>query len=251
MADEPKLSNREILNSLLQNNKTLAPEIFDGEEKLRPEVSQKLNEIADFIKNNLLAAVNKITINDIVICGNLSGYIYNSKSDLDLAIIIEKVPGAEPLITNLNDLFRQRGFKFSIFGHRVDYGLCDTFVTGSNYSILRNEWNLRPEHQEFTFDSEFFYSEYCRFDAEVHIIAKNLKKIKDSYFTLESCRIMTEYLDYLKENALQVKRHHPEHEYSLAFNLFRGMKHLGAYIHFRTLVKNSINYNHNLPEQNP
>ncbi len=245
MADTQKADYREYIKTLLQHHEVLCPDIFDKNMVMLPEVFAKLNEIAQFMQDKILPSFKNFKILDIILCGNLCGYIYNDKTDIDLAIVFEKIDGAQNLIKNINLSLPKRGFQFEIYGHRVDYGLVESFITGSNYSLLRNEWNKKPEYRKFMFDFDYFYSKYCQFDAEVHLIVKNLEKEGDTFLTMESCRILTEYLDYLKENGLQLKRHHPEHEYSLDYNIFRCMKHMGTYNHFRNFVQDSINHHRN------
>ncbi len=231
--------NREYLKKIMQNQQILCPEIFSEENKLRPEVNDKLLKIADFLKHHIIRCLGKVEISDILICGNLCGYIYNESSDLDFFIFIEKMEGAETLLKNLNHSFHARGFNFNIYGHWVDYSVKDRNLIGSSYSLLKQAWNKEPQRREFSYDFENFYLQYCRLDAEIHTVVSQMPKTSQGFLTPLGCEIMAEYLQYLRTSALETKKHHPEHEYALSYNLYRGLKHMGVYSHFERYLQES------------
>lgn len=244
-----------LVQKILNHNETLSPLFFDGSAVLWPEVEQKLLVIADIFRQKLLANLNGVDILDIVACGNLCGYIYNADSDWDLAIVTNDFAG-KPEVTNhilgyFNSTLADRGFRFSIAGHAVDYfALQSSDFIGCGYSLLKHEWIKKPVKRSFSFTPQFCFEQYCLLSSEVHHVVHSLPKYHNSFLTEESCDELEKYLEYLRRTGLEAKRDHPEHEYSLAYNLFRCLKYFGTYNHFRSYIRDSRNFHANRGAEN-
>jgi hypothetical protein len=129
-------------------------DIWDENDKLKPEIAEKLLKIArDFYEGLDLAA----PILDITITGSIANYNWTEKSDIDLHILIDyaAVNKDTELVkkylsqakTNWN-----KNHEIMIKDHEVEVYVQDNnephHSTGV-YSILNDEWIIKPERAEF------------------------------------------------------------------------------------------------------
>jgi predicted nucleotidyltransferase len=129
-------------------------DIWDENDKLKPEIAEKLLKIArDFYEGLDLAA----PILDITITGSIANYNWTEKSDIDLHILIDYAAVNEDIElvkkylseakTNWN-----KNHEIMIKDHEVEVYVQDNnephHSTGV-YSILNDEWIIKPERAEF------------------------------------------------------------------------------------------------------
>ena len=84
---------------LLQMQPTLHPKIFSADERLLPDVRQKIMEAADFMIRQRVSRFYGLKVADIVIVGSAGGYMYHENSDIDVRIFLET---DNPTIKNLS-----------------------------------------------------------------------------------------------------------------------------------------------------
>lgn len=73
----------------LEIHKTLNPKIWDQDNNLLEDVEEKIYEIVDEFKNQLVEDGVKLEIDDIYILGSNANYNYTEESDLDIHIIAD------------------------------------------------------------------------------------------------------------------------------------------------------------------
>lgn len=129
-------------------------DIWDENDKLKPEIAKKLLKIArDFYEGLDLAA----PILDITITGSIANYNWTEKSDIDLHILIDYAAVNED--TELVKKFLSqaktnwnKNHEIMIKDHEVE-----TYVQDNNephhstgvYSVLGDDWIIKPEPAEF------------------------------------------------------------------------------------------------------
>lgn len=74
---------------LLQTQPTLHPKIFGADERLLPDVRQKIMKTADFMIRQRVSGLYGLKVADIVIVGSAGGYMYHENSDIDVRIFLE------------------------------------------------------------------------------------------------------------------------------------------------------------------
>lgn len=240
---------KEFVRNLLTVQPARCPDFFTKQDTLLPDVEKKLNEIGKFSIQKFLTPIKKAQVEDVMLCGNLCGFVYGETSDLDMAIIVNNFSGdfetTKHILQTINLSILSRGFNFMIGKHPIDLFFIQREQLLANYSLTRSIWTNKPIKKTFNFDADFCFKQYCLFSREVHQVVHDLPKINDAFLTPESCDILEKYLNYLKDRALKSKQNHPEHEYCLDYNLFRCLKHFGTYNHFREYIRDSRNFHAN------
>jgi len=153
-------------NTILQSFKIqdeLNPLIWnrsgDGEYVIKPEVREKLIEIAENFIDFLGVDVD---VEDITMTGSLSNYNWSSFSDIDLHIIVDfdsididddllrQLFNSKKTIWNSTHDVEVYGFEVEVY---VQNQSEPHFATGV-YSIMYDEWINEPQQEEVTFDDE-------------------------------------------------------------------------------------------------
>ena len=138
----------------------LNPDIWDADLTLKADIRERLQHIAEnfMIQMNLPVSL----IKDIVLTGSLANYNWSEYSDVDLHILIDfkDVNIDEELVRdyfkshtsnwNLRHNIRMRGFEVEIYVQDVD----EPHVSTGIYSILNDDWVVRPRHEEPEIDME-------------------------------------------------------------------------------------------------
>jgi len=76
------------LNESIEKHDNLNPAIWDGD-KLKPEVREKLLQIVDIFKQNLIEDDIDLDIKDVYLIGSNAGYNYTKDSDIDCHIMAD------------------------------------------------------------------------------------------------------------------------------------------------------------------
>ncbi len=147
--------DKELLNSF-SLQKTLPPQLYDGEQ-LKPEVREKLLNVAyDFLDQIEI----EVKVEDILIVGSCAGYNWSRFSDIDLHIVTdyEKIDNNLDLVTSMT---RAIGSNWNIkhdiklFGYDLELyleDLNDPPVTNGSYSVLNDEWVEKPVKDKGKYD---------------------------------------------------------------------------------------------------
>lgn len=221
--------NQELNNKLWEKIENKGENSYS----LKPDVSKKLKEIADFfIDTN---DIPKEAVKDIRIVGSSCNYNYNKYSDLDLHIVVDfdKIHKDCPIVTDytwaIKQIFNQE-HDISIYGIDVEiYVEPIEQEANSNgvYSLTQNKWLKVPEKIKPTKNDSAV-------QAKFNEIKEAIDKIEDS-----------EYADKLLDKIYSMRKAGLESggEFStenLAFKLLRN----GGYIDkLRTMKKKKIDKN--------
>lgn len=83
------LNESEDIEEDVEKHDELNPKLFGTDHKLKPEVREKLLEIADDFKSKLEEDEIKFKLKDVKIVGSNCSYNYNEDSDLDLHLVAD------------------------------------------------------------------------------------------------------------------------------------------------------------------
>jgi len=137
----------------------LNPKVWDGEE-INQEVREQLLQIAqDFYDGTELEA----DVKDIILTGSLANYNWSEKySDYDLHILIDfvEINDDEELVKKYCDSVKNiwNGLHdIKIEGYEVEVyiqGIKEPHKASGIYSLLNDEWNIKPSKKDFEPDEE-------------------------------------------------------------------------------------------------
>lgn len=170
----------------------LNPRLWDRNEHLRPEVQDKLMEIARDFQEFL--GVPDLDVKDITVSGSNAAYNYTKNSDIDLHVVID-LPAADSSEV-YRELFDAKKFQYNA-QHNIRIGGAEVelYVQNPNqehhsqgiYSLLRNAWISVPRRRKAEVDDISTRSKYedlaARIDKTVQAgdhenISGLMKKIK-------------------------------------------------------------------------
>lgn len=86
-----------------KSKKVLNPKIWNPDNSLKPEIKDQIEKVVQKFKDYLANLKIDIDIDDVILVGSNASYNYNSKSDLDIHII---VPEADENILKLYDSYK-------------------------------------------------------------------------------------------------------------------------------------------------
>jgi predicted nucleotidyltransferase len=127
-------------------------------DQMRPEIRHRLQKIAEEFIEKL--DLPNAEIKDIILTGSLANYNWSEYSDLDVHIIVDfrEIGEDEGLIKKYFDAVRanwNRIHDIKVKGYEVELYVQDDdekHTSTGIYSILNDEWELRPSRQEFSID---------------------------------------------------------------------------------------------------
>jgi hypothetical protein len=137
----------------------LNPKIWDKNQKLRPEIRKTLLKIADDYFESL--ELGSVDIEDVTLTGSLANYNWSQYSDVDLHMLIDykEVPVDESLIQDFlktKSTAWNQNHDIKIYGYDVELyvqDISEEHVSTGVYSILKNEWILKPERKPIKIDN--------------------------------------------------------------------------------------------------
>lgn len=142
--------------SSFQLHSTLNPKIWENH-KLKPEISDKLEEIADDFVDFL--NVSWVEPKDILIVGSIANYNWSEFSDIDLHIVIdfsevdEKTELVEQYFNSMKKEWNNTHDSISIYGFPVELYVQDVSekpASSGVYSIYEDKWLLEPSDDTFS-----------------------------------------------------------------------------------------------------
>ena len=137
--------------SSFKTQETLEPQFWTPQKQLDPDIAARLRKIAtEFFEGLDLPGVQII---DITFTGSLANYNWSTYSDVDVHIIVDfdAVDENEQIVRemfNAKKALWNRQHDIRIFGFEVELyveNLDDEHTSSGVYSILRNEWVVKPE----------------------------------------------------------------------------------------------------------
>jgi hypothetical protein len=142
------------LDDAVKFNDQLNPRIWGADEHLRPEVRERLLEIAQDFREFL--GVKDLDLKDITISGSNAAYTYTPNSDIDLHLVV-RMPDNEVY----RELFDAKKFQYNeqhnikIGGYDVELYVQDAdqpHISQGIYSVVNNEWIQVPRRVKAVVD---------------------------------------------------------------------------------------------------
>ena len=146
-------------------NDKLNPRLWGNDEHLKPEVRNRLLEIADDFREFL--GINDLQLKDITISGSNAAYTYTPHSDIDLHLVVD-LPEAD-VSEVYRELFDAKKYQYNdmhnikISGYDVELYVQDAnknHVSQGIYSVLNNEWIDVPKRRKPDVDDISTRSKY-------------------------------------------------------------------------------------------
>ncbi len=231
-------------------NEGLCPAVFQDENKIFTPVQEGLERIADFWLRQTRKIFPEIKPKDIIIYGDLMGYVYNSLSEVSIGILSELPQECLPHIDDINETLVANEFAYKFLLRPIHCRLLPQLFTGiPSYSLSQKKWIIQPQRREFSFTTEELCQAFPEYQIGVHFFIDSLPKHENGLLTMESCKIVEKYLQDLEAEAMDLWKNSSEHEYNLGYLLWRTFKEVGGVRHFNLLLSKSYNYNINELEQ--
>lgn len=170
----------EVLNSFVMNA-NLEEQIW-GDEKLNPEVSKKLTQIAnDYFET--LKLPSKVKIKDIIFTGSLANFNWSKFSDVDLHLVIDTtlIEGTKDFVqeffwsqkTIWNDEHDIKIFDYPVELYVQD--VKDKLTATSVYSVKFDKWILKPKKENFKINKKVIKKKSQEFIDKVKAIKKDFE----------------------------------------------------------------------------
>lgn len=170
----------------------LNPKLWTADEKLKPEVEEKIKQIVDIFLNGLLEDEIKINVKDILIIGSNASYNYTPHSDLDLHIIVDtdNLQCPDNLYSKLYSAYR------SLFNKRLDIDFYNIpvelyiedestpRVSNGVYSVLNKEWLQEPQYVNIPdMDMDIFDAELAKWEERYRQVSNDAVRELEEYYT--------------------------------------------------------------------
>ena len=169
------------LDDAVKFNDQLNPRLWDDREHLRPEVQERLLEIADDFREFL--GVTDLAIKDITVSGSNAAYTYTPNSDIDLHLVVDM-----PDNPVYRELFDAKKFQYNeqhditIGGADVELYVQDAdrpHISQGVYSLLNNDWLQVPRRVKSVVDDTSTRNKFEKVGRQIEaaIRSGNLKRI--------------------------------------------------------------------------
>ena len=206
----------------IEKHDTLNSKLFDGEE-LKPEVADKIEQIAYQFVKELNDDGIRFTLKDIVLLGSNVSYNYTKDSDLDIHLIADS-SGLEcpdelyPLLYSAYRSMFNKNYDIKIKGIPAEiYVEMDEPVAKSNgiYS-LNNGWLKKPEQRDIP-------------DLDEEAFDKLFNEWEDKYFDLMEKDATSEDIENFIEDLYDLRKESiaTEGEYGLGNLVFKEFRNMG------------------------
>ncbi|MBR2299028.1 MAG: hypothetical protein IJ870_00445 [Alphaproteobacteria bacterium] len=234
-------SARNMLAPLLENKGMLPRDIFDYQNEMHADIEAHIRRCLPFAKRELISFF-KAPLEDVVCMGEICTPLHNSKSNIDIAFVVDTTLD-DQILKNISVSLDTRGFVFKIYDHQMHFRVVkpkDLFRP--NWSVMRHTWNILPQIRVFSYSLDDLLRAYTNLNNDFHAKLDNLEKNKAGFYTPQSCEVITKYFDNLEQRAKDTLQNHPEHEYALDYILFKALDIFGVRRHFRQTVAQSECY---------
>ena len=143
---------KETVHRLLTPQETLAPWIFDENQKMLSDVRRKLLDMAQKMIDETIAPIKGLEVTDICLHGSLSDYFYHDKSDIDLFIevknkscqsIAKDQKHFDMFLSSQTATYRKHPFFSQNRLIDIKMGVNEIQFVGV-YSILNDKWRIKP-----------------------------------------------------------------------------------------------------------
>ena len=176
--------------------------------KMKPDVKKTLLKIADDYFESL--ELPGVDIEDVTMTGSLSNYNWSKYSDVDLHIVVDydDLPMERELV---QDFFKSKSSNWNkehdvkIYGYDVELYVQDInephHSTGV-YSILNNEWNIKPEKKEISFNDKSVKEKAERLMDRIEEIYDEMDEVGNEE-TIERVNKLTEKIKKMRQSGLE------------------------------------------------
>lgn len=177
----------DIISSFTTND-TLNPNIWDSDETLKPEISIKLNQIANkFIED--IGLPTNAKVKDVILTGSIANYNWSKYSDIDLHVIIHfaDIDQSTEFVKSFMDMKRaiwNDKHNIIIKGFEVETYIQDDVekhIASGEYSLTNEEWIVKPTKEEHKIDFSLVDTKVDGLTGYVPILQKYMdeKKYQD------------------------------------------------------------------------
>lgn len=145
---------RKVITEALEIHDELNPKLFNQNDKLKPDVRQKILEIVDEFLDNV-ENMTDIILNplDIYLLGSNASYNYTEYSDVDVHIVInfdtiDDNTGLVQALMNLQKADFNTNYDISIHGIDVELYVEDvrsSTLSNGIYSVMNDDWIKKPQ----------------------------------------------------------------------------------------------------------
>jgi hypothetical protein len=169
------------LDDAVKFNDQLNPRLWNDREHLRPEVQERLLEIAQDFREFL--GVTDLAIKDVTVSGSNAAYTYTPNSDIDLHLVVDM-----PDNPVYRELFDAKKFQYNeqhdikIGGADVELYVQDAdrpHVSQGVYSLLNNDWLQVPRRVRSVVDDTSTRNKFEKVGRQIESAIKsgNLKRM--------------------------------------------------------------------------
>ena len=190
---------------MMKKHKILNKKLWDTPEQLKQSVSDLLIaavwDFIDFVRTKYGMDIRNADVIDIILYGSMANYFYNTKSDIDLGILLN-TKSLEQQYPNLPILKQMKLYYYdwtmfhktkigkydvNLSFKSVDLFECDDrYCTGPNYSVLNKKWLFKPiiisdkEWKQIKKEAYQIYKSFMR----------DYKKVKKNGFQIQDVRAL-------------------------------------------------------------
>lgn len=189
-------------------NDELNPKIWDKDEKMRSDVKKTLLKIADDYFESL--DLPGVDIEDVTMTGSLANYNWSKYSDVDLHIVVDydDLPMDRELV---QDFLKSKSSAWNkehdvkIYGYDVELYVQDInephHSTGV-YSVLNNEWNVKPEKKKISFNDKSVIDKANRLMDRIEDIYDDMG-VDDNEDIIKRVDKLTEKIKKMRQSGLE------------------------------------------------
>lgn len=189
---EDRAGDEKIVSSF-ESKDVLSDQIFDGGDQMRDDVRKALLKISDDFIENLGI---EFFIHDVVLTGSLANFNWSNYSDLDLHVLID-FEDSEYDFDLLKEFFDAKKnvwnelHKVKIKGYDVEIYVQDVnepHVSSGVYSILNNEWVVKPKQESPNIDDKMILQKAEVFMKKIEDLIRKAKKGENVLAAIDALR---------------------------------------------------------------
>ncbi len=205
---EELIDPKSVNTSTLLSKTSLSEDLWDKNEKIKPEILHAALKIANEYFEDLKLDLN-VKIKDITLTGSLASYNWSDMSDFDLHILIdfnqlsnrdllEDYLRQKSRIWNLTHKILLKGFEVEIYVQDSN----EPHYTAGEYSLLENRWIKRPSRTRLNIDYKIVKEKAAKIMNEIDD-AYDMFAEKDFLQAKESADAIMERLKRYRKTGLE------------------------------------------------
>ena len=241
--------NKEIDLPSIQVRDALNTDIWQSEDRIKPEISSRLIRIAlDFIES---LEIDQEVIADIIVTGSLANYNWTQFSDIDLHILID-YRHVDENVKLVRQFFNAKKADWNkihnimIKGHEVEIYVQDVHephISTGFYSLLEDTWVMKPNKERPKID-------FKAVESKALSLMDQIDRVEDLY-KKENYEAVRNVADLIRDKLKRLRRCGLEERgiYStenMAFKVLRNNDYIKKLLDFRRKAyDNMMSLNHN------